>query len=80
MRTRVQGLVQGIGQVVVDLLVFAAAAVAAYGIRFEGLPPTDFLRQMTVLVPYLVIFRLLLFILLSVYAMAWRYVSVREAS
>ena len=78
MRKRVRWLVQGISQVVLDLLVFAAAAVAAYLIRFEGWPPGDFLRQMAFLVPYLVIFRLLLFFLLSVYSVAWRYISIRE--
>ncbi len=78
MRTRVQWLVQGVSQVIVDLLVFAAAAVAAYLIRFEGWPAGDFLRQMTILVPYLVIIRLVLFILLSVYSVAWRYISIRE--
>jgi FlaA1/EpsC-like NDP-sugar epimerase len=78
MRTRVQWLVQGISQVVLDLLVFAASAAAAYLIRFEGVPPGDFLRQMATLVPYLIIFRLLLFILFSVYSVAWRYISIRE--
>ena len=78
MRARVHWLVQGVSQVVLDLLVFAAAAVAAYFIRFEGQPPADFLRQMTILVPYVVIFRLLLFILFSVYSVAWRYISIRE--
>lgn len=78
MKKRVRWLIQGIGQVVLDILVFAAAAVAAYLIRFEGLPPGGFLRQMALLVPYLIIFRLLLFILLPVYSVAWRYISIRE--
>jgi len=78
MRKRVHSLVRGSRQVGLDALVFAAAFVSAYIMRFEGTPPADFLRQMGILLPYLVIVRLLLFVLFSVYSAAWRYFSIRE--
>jgi FlaA1/EpsC-like NDP-sugar epimerase len=78
MRTRVHWLVKGFSQVALDILVFAAAVVAAYFMRFEGVPPADFLRQMLILLPYLILIRLLLFNIVSVYSVAWRYVSIRE--
>jgi FlaA1/EpsC-like NDP-sugar epimerase len=78
MRTRVHWFIKGISQVALDILVFAAAIVAAYFMRFEGPPPADFLRQMLILLPYLIVIRLLFFNIVSVYSVAWRYVSIRE--
>jgi hypothetical protein len=51
MRTRVHWLVKGLSQVALDILVFAVAVVAAYFMRFEGVPPAEFLRQMLILLP-----------------------------
>ncbi len=79
MKRRIRLLLKAGSQFFLDILVFALALVAAYAIRFEGLPDGGFLRQMTVLLPYLLILRIMSFMLLSVYSVAWKYISVREA-
>ena len=66
-------------QVLIDVVVFGSSWVAAYFVRFEGLPPHPYLNQMIVLVLYVIVARILLFHLFSVYTMVWRYVSIRDA-
>ncbi len=68
-----------INQLVVDILVFVFSYVAAYVIRFEGVPSGFFLKQLFVLLPYIIIARALSFYVLSVYSIVWRYISVQDA-
>ena len=64
-----------INQLVVDILVFVFSYVAAYFIRFEGVPSGFFLKQLFVLLPYIIIARVLSFYVFSVYSIVWRYIS-----
>jgi FlaA1/EpsC-like NDP-sugar epimerase len=62
-----------------DVFIFIFAFIAAFFMRFEGLPNPDNLRQMLIFFPFLALVRLLSFQLFSVYSIAWRYVSVLDA-
>jgi len=69
-------------QVVLDIGVFAVAWIFAYLIRFEG-PPSGpyaaYSNQMLVFLPVVILVRMLTFYALSVYAIIWRYFSIRDA-
>jgi len=66
-------------QVLVDVFIFGLSWVAAFCVRFEGLPRGSSLDQMIILVVYVVIARVLLFYVFSVYSIVWRYISIRDA-
>jgi FlaA1/EpsC-like NDP-sugar epimerase len=69
-------------QVVLDTLVFLVSWIAAYVIRFEGIPAGPFavyVRQMFVLLPFVILGQILLFYIFSVYSIIWRYISIRDA-
>jgi len=68
-----------VSQGVIDILVFALSLAAAYVIRFEGAIPGNFVRQISVLLPYIVIARSISFQVFSVYKIVWRYISIRDA-
>lgn len=65
-------------QVLIDAGIMASAFCLTYFIRFEGMPPRSYFKQMIILLPYVVIGSLLVFALLGVYRFIWRYVSIRE--
>ncbi|MHB8094349.1 MAG: polysaccharide biosynthesis protein, partial [Candidatus Aminicenantales bacterium] len=66
-------------QILIDVLVFGFAWVAAYFIRFEGPPPGEYSNQMLFLSAYMIAARILLFYAFSVYSIVWRYLSIRDA-
>jgi len=68
-----------VNQVLIDAVVFAVAWIAAYVIRFEGLPTGVFMTQMITLVFFVVLGRIALFQAFSVYSIVWRYVSIRDS-
>ena len=68
-----------VSQGLIDLLIFALSLAAAYVIRFEGAIPGNFVRQISVLLPYIVIARSVSFQIFSVYKIVWRYISIRDA-
>jgi FlaA1/EpsC-like NDP-sugar epimerase len=51
---------------------------AAYFIRFEGAIPGEFIRQIAVLLPYVIIARSISFQAFSVYKIVWRYISIHD--
>jgi len=63
----------------IDLIVFALSLFAATYIRFEGAIPDIFLKQIAVLLPYIIIARSISFQAFSVYKIVWRYISIRDA-
>ncbi len=65
-------------QVLIDVFIFGFSWVAAFSIRFEGLPPGSSFKQMLFLVLYVVLARVLLFYAFSVYTIVWRYISIRD--
>jgi FlaA1/EpsC-like NDP-sugar epimerase len=65
-------------QVLIDLIIFILSYFSAFFIRFEGLPDPAHLKQMAILFPYLALARALLFFLFSIYAIAWRYISIPD--
>jgi FlaA1/EpsC-like NDP-sugar epimerase len=67
-----------VSQGFIDLIVFALSLFAAYFIRFEGVIPDEFIRQITVLLPYIIIARALSFQAVSVYKIVWRYISIHD--
>jgi len=62
-----------------DLIIFSLSLFAAYFIRFEGVIPDDFLKQIVGLLPYVIIARSISFQAFSVYKIVWRYISIRDA-
>jgi len=66
-------------QVLIDTVIFSVAYFLSYLIRFEGLPPGLYLKQMLSLWPVVVLARHLAFSLFQVYRIIWRFISVREA-
>ena len=67
-----------VSQSLIDLIVFALSLFAAYYIRFEGAIPGEFIRQIAVLMPYVIIARSISFQAFSVYKIVWRYVSIHD--
>jgi FlaA1/EpsC-like NDP-sugar epimerase len=62
-------------QVLIDVFILVAAWVAAYVLRFEGLPSGTqqrYLTQMVIFLPIIVFARLILFYAFSVYKIIWR--------
>jgi FlaA1/EpsC-like NDP-sugar epimerase len=66
-------------QVLIDFVIFGFSWVAAYFIRFEGVPPSRYLSQMLFLALYVILARVLLFYAFSIYTIVWRYISIRDA-
>jgi FlaA1/EpsC-like NDP-sugar epimerase len=66
-------------QVLIDLAVFGFSWIAAYFVRFEGLPAGAYLDQMFFLAFYVVAARALLFYAFSIYSIVWRYISISDA-
>jgi len=66
-------------QVLIDFAIFGLSWFAAYFVRFEGMPPGSYFRQMVFLAFYVVLARSLLFYAFSVYTIVWRYLSIRDA-
>ena len=79
MRPIRQWLFRRTSQVIIDLGVLIFAWVAAYIIRFEGIPPESYSTQMLILALFTAAARLLLFRVTSVYTIVWRYISIRDA-
>ncbi|MFH1130713.1 MAG: nucleoside-diphosphate sugar epimerase/dehydratase [Pseudomonadota bacterium] len=65
-------------QLVVDGLVVSLALCFAYAMRFEGLPPRIYVKQLLLVLPYLLLLRLGLFASFGVYRLVWRYISLRD--
>jgi FlaA1/EpsC-like NDP-sugar epimerase len=66
-------------QILLDILIFGFSFFAAYFIRFEGLPQGWFLKQLMILIPYIVTARFLLFSVFKVYSIVWRYISISDS-
>ena len=67
-----------VSQGLIDLIVFVLSLFAAYYIRFEGAIPDIFLKQIAVLLPYIIIARSISFQAFSVYKVVWRYISIQD--
>ena len=65
-------------QGLMDLSVFALALFTAYFIRFEGVIPGVFIKQIAVLLPCIIIARSISFQVFSVHKIVWRYISIRD--
>lgn len=67
-------------QVLVDVMLFAAAFLLAFAIRFEFDVPPHRAEQMVQLLPYTVLVRLLMNFAFGVYKVLWRYISLFDAA
>jgi len=72
-------LMKDINQFCIDAIIFSFSLFAAYLIRFEGIIPGIVLKQFLTLLPYIVIARIVLFQIFSVYKIVWRYISIQDA-
>lgn len=72
-------LVRRGGQVAIDLLALAAALALAFTLRFDWDVPTEMLRRLFSILPYVVVFQYLILIAFSVPKFSWRYFGLREA-
>ena len=68
-----------INQIFLDIFIFAFSFFGAYFIRFEGLPSGMHLKQLEILIPYIVIARFLLFGIFRIYSIVWRYISISDS-
>jgi FlaA1/EpsC-like NDP-sugar epimerase len=66
-------------QIAIDIAVISLSFVSAYILRFDGLPPHDILRQVILLLPYIVILFLASNYAFGVHRFMWRYTSLHEA-
>jgi FlaA1/EpsC-like NDP-sugar epimerase len=71
-------LLRKTNQVLIDIIIFLISFFFAYLIRFEGIPEPAYLKQLLILFPFAVLARLLCFYLFSIYAIVWRYISIRD--
>ncbi|MFZ5788722.1 MAG: polysaccharide biosynthesis protein [Acidobacteriota bacterium] len=65
-------------QLAVDALVVAIALVLAYVMRFEGAIPRDYIRQLFLILPYVIILRIAIFTIFGVYKLVWRYIGLND--
>ncbi len=65
-------------QLAVDALVVALALVLGYTMRFEAAIPRDYVRQLLLILPYVVILRIAIFTILGVYKLVWRYIGLND--
>src|ERR1700687_2937709 len=66
-------------QLTIDRGIFALSFAAAYLVRFEGLPPWPYTKQLLLWLPYLISARLLVNWKLGIYRLIWRYVSLADS-
>ena len=62
----------------IDATALVMAWCLAYVIRFDGLPPEQFAKQMVVLCPYIVLGQLMVMYLSGIASFSWRYIGLRE--
>ncbi len=67
-------------QVLIDLLVLAAAFFVAFWLRFGALPPLDLIGRALLVAPYVVILEYGTLWLFNVPRFSWRYIGLREAT
>lgn len=65
-------------QLFVDGLIILLAFALAYAMRFEGVPPRFYLKQLLLVAPYLILLRIGIFPIFGVYRLVWRYIAVRD--
>lgn len=65
-------------QVVLDVLVLAAAFALAYLLRFDFAIPRPYFRNLLVQMPYVVVIQIAALIAVGVYRLIWRYVGLAE--
>lgn len=61
-----------------DSVVAALAVILAYALRFEGAVPRPYVKQILLVLPYIILLRVALFGLFGVYRLVWRYISLRD--
>jgi len=66
-------------QFILDLFIFIFSFFLSYIIRFEGIPPGLYFKQILFLFPYIALVRILSFFFFSIYSIVWRYVSIVDA-
>ena len=68
------------GQIIIDSSMFALSFAAACLIRFEGVPPSETVRQFSLWLPILISARLLVNWKSGVYRSMWRFVCLSDVS
>ncbi len=66
-------------QFALDVVLVATSFVAAYVLRFEGIPPFDLQKQLVALTPYVVVTYVASNLIFGVYRLMWRYTGLKEA-
>jgi len=65
-------------QLILDVFIFILSFFLSYIIRFEGIPPGLYLKQLLYLFPSIVLARILCFSFFSIYSIVWRYISIGD--
>ncbi len=65
-------------QLLIDAVIVAVALTAAYLVRFDGVPPREFLKQGLFFLPYVVVLYLGANYFWRVYSFVWRFTGARE--
>lgn len=63
-----------------DIISLVSAFILAYLLRFDFTIPDQYLHQMLVQLPYVVLVQLVMLILAGVYAYVWRYIGLAEVT
>jgi FlaA1/EpsC-like NDP-sugar epimerase len=61
-----------------DLIILVSAFVLAYLLRFDFEIPEQYVHQLLVQLPYVVLLELMMLVLAGVYAFVWRYIGLSE--
>ena len=65
-------------KLLIDSVSLVTAFLLAYVFRFDGLPPEQFLKQLVVLSPYVVLAQLSAMHISGIASFSWRYIGLRE--
>ena len=65
-------------KVVIDTLALSLAILCSYLVRFDGLPPLQFLKQLAFISPYIIVLQMVALRLTGISLYSWRYTGLRE--
>ena len=68
-----------LSQAAIDVVVLAVALLAAFLIRFDWAPPTDYVGRLFLVGPYVVVFEYVVLVGFGIPRFSWRYIGLREA-
>ncbi len=65
--------------IIMDAIIILASMGLALYLRFDGFIPQRFIKEFTHILPYVLVFKLLVYFLVNIYTIYWKNASVSEA-